>query len=166
MGGNIPGPDTTSPGSRDQEPPDAFAHDVERPARFEHEANVLASFNHPNITIIHELKEAGGSKYLILELWKARRSPSALPGAGFRSEGSLDMPGQWRKNSKRRMKRSRPSRSEAGQRENHPEGRVEVLDFGLAKIRLERRAAEPSNSPTLSAVQTANGIVSGHGRRT
>src|SRR5215510_11654759 len=48
--------------------PDAFARDEERVARFEREAQALASLNHPNVAIIHELKEVNGSKYLILEL--------------------------------------------------------------------------------------------------
>src|SRR5262249_42236034 len=48
--------------------PDAFTHDTDRLARFEREAQALAALNHPNLAIIHELKEAGGSKYLILEL--------------------------------------------------------------------------------------------------
>src|SRR5262245_36620751 len=48
--------------------PDGFSRDPERLARFEREAQALASLNHPNIAIIHELKEVEGSKYLILEL--------------------------------------------------------------------------------------------------
>src|SRR2546425_1117143 len=48
--------------------PDAFAQDAERLARFEREAQVLASLNHPNIAIIHELKEVDSAKYLIMEL--------------------------------------------------------------------------------------------------
>src|SRR5512139_276590 len=48
--------------------PAAFAFDAERLARFEREAQALAVLNHPNIAIIHELKEVSGSRYLILEL--------------------------------------------------------------------------------------------------
>jgi eukaryotic-like serine/threonine-protein kinase len=48
--------------------PEGFAQDAERLARFEREAQVLASLNHPNLAIIHELNEAGSSKYLIMEL--------------------------------------------------------------------------------------------------
>src|SRR5215510_7907365 len=48
--------------------PAAFAHDIDRLARFEREAQVLAALNHPNLAVIHELKEVDGSKYLILEL--------------------------------------------------------------------------------------------------
>ena len=48
--------------------PALFAHDPERLARFEREAQALAALNHPNIAIIHELKEVAGARYLILEL--------------------------------------------------------------------------------------------------
>lgn len=41
--------------------PAAFAHDTERLARFEREAQVLAALNHPNLAVIHELKEVEGS---------------------------------------------------------------------------------------------------------
>src|SRR5262245_26472902 len=37
--------------------PERFAHDPERMARFEREAQALAALNHPNIAVIHELKE-------------------------------------------------------------------------------------------------------------
>ena len=40
--------------------PDTFAHDEGRLARFEREAQVLAALNHPNLAIIHELKEVDG----------------------------------------------------------------------------------------------------------
>src|SRR5262245_60550713 len=48
--------------------PEEFAHDEERLARFQREAQVLAALNHPNLGIIHELKEVDGARYLILEL--------------------------------------------------------------------------------------------------
>jgi serine/threonine protein kinase len=48
--------------------PDAFSGDSDRIARFQREAEVLASLNHPNIAGIHELGEADGSRFLVLEL--------------------------------------------------------------------------------------------------
>src|SRR5437870_5252498 len=48
--------------------PDSFAHDAARLARFEREAQVLAALNHPNIAVIHDLKEVRGSQYLTLEM--------------------------------------------------------------------------------------------------
>src|SRR5207302_2352570 len=48
--------------------PDEFSRDPDRVSRFEREAEVLASLNHPNIAAIHDLQEANGSRFLILEL--------------------------------------------------------------------------------------------------
>ena len=48
--------------------PEEFSRDPERVARFQREAEVLASLNHPNIAAIHDLDEANGSRFLVLEL--------------------------------------------------------------------------------------------------
>src|SRR5262249_35441921 len=48
--------------------PDEFARDPDRVLRFQREAEVLASLNHPNIATIYDLQEAGGSRFLVLEL--------------------------------------------------------------------------------------------------
>ncbi len=48
--------------------PKAFCEDPERLARFEHEARMLAALDHPNIGAIHGLEEAGGIRYLVLQL--------------------------------------------------------------------------------------------------
>ena len=48
--------------------PDIFSDDLERLARFEREAKLLASLNHPNIAAIHGLEQAGGTRFLVMEL--------------------------------------------------------------------------------------------------
>ena len=48
--------------------PPAFTAEPERLARFEREAKLLASLNHPNIATIHGLHEAGGVRFLAMEL--------------------------------------------------------------------------------------------------
>src|SRR3974377_1121261 len=48
--------------------PEEFSRDAERVNRFQREEEVLASLNHPNIAGIHDLDEANGSRYLVLEL--------------------------------------------------------------------------------------------------
>jgi len=48
--------------------PADFASDTERLARFEREAKVLASLNHPNIGAIYGFHEAGGVRFLAMEL--------------------------------------------------------------------------------------------------
>src|SRR5215831_6173561 len=48
--------------------PAEFSSDADRVNRFQREAEVLASLNHPNIAGIHDLAEANGTRYLVLEL--------------------------------------------------------------------------------------------------
>src|SRR5207249_7446660 len=48
--------------------PEEFARDADRVSRFQREAELLASLNHPNIAAIYDLEEAGGLRYLILEM--------------------------------------------------------------------------------------------------
>ncbi len=48
--------------------PAEFASDEDRVARFHREAQTVAALNHPNIAGIHELGEANGTRFLVLEL--------------------------------------------------------------------------------------------------
>ena len=143
--------------------PDAFAHDVERLARFEREAQVLASLNHPNIAIIHELKEAGGSKYLILELVEGETLAERIARGRLPIEEALDIARQIAEAFEAAHEKGVVHRDlKPANVKITPEGRVKVLDFGLAKIQESSNAPQNlSNSPTLSAMQTANGIILG-----
>src|SRR3989442_15662953 len=48
--------------------PEEFSRDADRVSRFQREAEVLASLNHANIAAIHDIQEANGSRFLIMEL--------------------------------------------------------------------------------------------------
>src|SRR5215813_9690281 len=48
--------------------PDEFSSNHDRLTRFQREAEVLASLNHTNIAGIHDLADAGGTRYLVMEL--------------------------------------------------------------------------------------------------
>ena len=48
--------------------PEEFSRDPHRLNRFQREAEVLASLNHPNIAAIYDVAEAGGTRFLVLEL--------------------------------------------------------------------------------------------------
>src|SRR5512139_1535707 len=69
--------------------PEAFTVDPERMARFEREAKLLASLNHPNIAAIHGLEEAGGKRFLVLELVEGETLRARLERGPFPADEAL-----------------------------------------------------------------------------
>ena len=146
--------------------PEKFARDAERLGRFQREAKLLASLNHPNIATIHGFEQSGDTHYLVMEL---------VPGETLRERIARDgaLPTEEALTIARQIAEALEAahNSEKGiiHRDLKPanvkvtqEGRVKVLDFGLAKA----FAAEPStediaNSPTLSAAPTMQGVIMG-----
>ena len=143
--------------------PDAFAHDAERVARFEREAQLLAALNHPNIAIIYELKEVNGSKYLILELVEGDTLGERIVKGPLPIEEVLDIAAQIAQALEAAHEKGIIHRDlKPANVKITPQGRVKVLDFGLAKIHESgNQPQDSSNSPTLSAMQTAGGMIMG-----
>ncbi len=144
--------------------PEAFAHDPERLSRFQREAKMLAALNHPNIATIYGLEQSGGTSYLVMELVSgetlqdrvkrdgavpieealaiAKQIAEALEGAHEKGIIHRDL---------------KPANVKAT-----PEGKVKVLDFGLAKAFAGDAANEDiGNSPTLSHAATMQGVILG-----
>src|SRR5262245_35590462 len=140
--------------------PDAFATDVQRLARFEREAQVLAALNHPNIAVIHELKEVGGAKYLILELVEGETLADLIARGPLPVEDSLKIARQIAEALEAAHDKGIVHRDlKPANVKISPEGRAKVLDFGLAKIYEPPKGSQSiSRSPTLSAMNTASGV--------
>src|ERR1051325_10992432 len=134
--------------------PEAFAQDADRMARFAREAQVLASLNHPNIAAIYGLEE----RALVMELVEGEtlRGPlpliQALPVIQQLID-ALDYAHQ-----KGIVHRDlKPANIKVT-----PEGRVKVLDFGLAKaVSDDASAGDPTTSPTLTMRATMAGVIMG-----
>jgi Tol biopolymer transport system component len=143
--------------------PEVFAHDTERLARFEREAQVLGALNHPNIAIIHEMKEVAGARYLILELVEGD-TLAALIAAGPMPVGdAVKIAKQIADALEAAHDRGIVHRDlKPANVKVTPDGRVKVLDFGLAKINDASDSSQRfSRSPTLSALNTAAGVMIG-----
>jgi Tol biopolymer transport system component len=131
--------------------PKDFTHDPERLARFQREARMLAVLNHPNIATIHGLEESGGVHYLVMELvpgetLAARISKGALP-----VEEALRVAGQVAEALEAAHEKGVIHRDlKPANVKVTPEGRVKVLDFGLAKAFAGDGEVDLSQPPTLS----------------
>ena len=143
--------------------PEAFSEDPERLARFRREAHVLASLNHPNIATLHGLEEHDGTHYLIMELVEGetlaeRLSNGALSIDEVRSIAKEIADGLEEAHEKGIVHRDlKPANIKIT-----PEGRVKILDFGLAKAFVDdTEVADNSLSPTLTRDATRAGVILG-----
>ena len=137
--------------------PEKFARDAERLARFKREARLLAALNHPHIAAIHGLEESGGTHYLVLELVPGKTLEGPLP-----LEEALGVARQIAEALEAAHEKGIIHRDlKPGNIKTTPEGKVKVLDFGLAKaLHGESSSVDPSQSPTLTA-GTEVGVVMG-----
>ena len=114
--------------------PEEFAQDTERVARFEREAKLLASLNHPNIAAIYGLEESEGTRFLVLELVEGQTISERLVRGPLPVQESLDLALQIAEALEAAHEKGVIHRDlKPANIKVTPEGKVKVLDFGLAK---------------------------------
>jgi serine/threonine-protein kinase len=143
--------------------PEEFSRDTDRTSRFQREAELLASLNHPNIAAIYDVEEANGSCYLVLELVEGDTLADRLRRGPIPVDEALHIA--------RSICEALEAAHEKGviHRDLKPanvkitlDGKVKVLDFGLAKaLEASPASAIMSNSPTLSLAATNVGVILG-----
>ena len=116
--------------------PAHLASDPDRRDRFEREAQAVAALNHPNIVTIYSIEHIGGVHFLTMELVEGKTLAELVPAHGMPLERllSIGVP----------LAAALSAAHERGivHRDLKPanvmmadDGRVKVLDFGLAKLR-------------------------------
>src|SRR5206468_1133478 len=144
--------------------PEAFARDADRVARFEREARVLASLNHPNIVAIYGQEDSKEKKFLVMELVPGETLAERIVRGPIPMDESAAIAKQ--------IAEALEAAHEKGiiHRDLKPanikvtaDGKVKVLDFGLAKAYEQDSAnAALSNSPTLASMAATNaGVIFG-----
>jgi len=140
--------------------PEAFAHDADRVARFEREAQVLASLNHPNIATIHGLEESGGSCYLVMELVPGKTLAERVASGALPVEEVLRICIQIADALGAAHQKGITHRDvKPANIKVTPEGRVKVLDFGLAKAAHESQAEEQADAETMTEMTQTGAIL-------
>jgi len=143
--------------------PAEFAKDADRVARFQREAKLLASLNHTNIAAIHGLEESGGTNFLVLELVEGETLADRIKAGPIPVEEALKLALQISEALEAAHEKGVIHRDlKPANIKVTPEGKVKVLDFGLAKAFAgEQVDLNLSNSPTLSDMATHQGVILG-----
>ena len=143
--------------------PDVFAKDPDRVARFHREAQSVAALNHPNIAAIYDLEEAGGARFLVLELVEGETIADVLRRGPLPADEALNIAHQICEALEAAHEKGVIHRDlKPANVKITPEGKVKVLDFGLAKaLETVPASGSLSNSPTLSLAATQGGVILG-----
>src|SRR5437867_6879555 len=141
--------------------PAAFTSDAERLRRFEQEAQAAGALNHPNILVIFHIGTHQGAPYIVSELLEGETLGERMAGAALPQRKALDYALQ--------IARGLAAAHEKGivHRDIKPDnifvtddGRVKLLDFGLAKLTGASETQSQTEIPT-RRVDTDPGTVMG-----
>src|SRR5258708_6295877 len=136
----------------------ATLSDHERLARFEQEARATGMLNHPNLLTIFDIGHSEGTPFLVSELLEGETLRDRITKGPLPPRKAIDVATQ--------MAQGLAAAHEKGiiHRDLKPEnifitrdGRVKILDFGIAKL----TAAAGADGPPLQMAATAPGMVMG-----
>ena len=141
--------------------PASYSADRDRLQRFAQEARSAAALNHPNILSIFDIGDHQGSPYVVSELLEGETLRDSLKRGHLSLRKAIDYALQ--------VARGLAVAHDKGivHRDLKPEnlfitndGRVKILDFGLAKLIHPELSRESGDAPTIQAV-TEPGVVMG-----
>jgi len=151
--------------------PEALADDPERLARLEREAHSMAALNHPNVATIHGLESADGIRFLVLELVEGDTLADWITAGPVDLDDVLRVAAQIAEGLEAAHANGIIHRDlKPANVKITPEGRVKVLDFGLAKATDAMTGAVSgsgagtaalTHSPTITAGATEAGVLLG-----
>ncbi len=141
--------------------PQSFSSDQDRLHRFEQEACAAGALNHPNILSIYDIGTHDGAPYIVSELLEGETLRKRLSGTALPQRRAIDYALQ--------IAHGLAAAHDKGivHRDLKPDnifitkdGRVKILDFGLAKLTQADGNARQTDIPT-RRVDTGPGVVMG-----
>ena len=142
--------------------PASFSADTDRLRRFEQEAKAAGILNHPNITAVYDTGSHDGAPYVVQELLEGETLRSILSGGKLNPQRAIEYSAQ--------IARGLAAAHEKGivHRDLKPEnlfvtkdGRVKIMDFGLAKLTRPESGAGPLTEVPTATAGTEPGVVLG-----
>jgi hypothetical protein len=148
--------------------PPEVAQDPDRLARFKREAHLLAALNHPHIAAIYGLEEADGKPFLALELVEGEDLKERLARGPIPVDEALELATQVAEALEEAHNKGIVHRDlKPANVKLTADGKVKVLDFGLAKAwagdasGLSSAPSALSQSPTMANTGTVAGVILG-----
>jgi len=139
--------------------PDDFAENPSRLRRFEREARSIGRLQHPNLLAIHDVGRHDGAPYLVCELLEGETMQNRLASGSLPPEEALDYGAQ--------VAHGLAAAHAEGvvHRDLKPanlfvtrDGRVKILDFGLAK-RMSLPGGDETEAPTMTALWERGAVL-------
>jgi len=139
--------------------PEEVARDPHRMALFEREARMAAGLNHPNIVVLHSIEEENGTRFITMELIQGRTLDRLIDGKGLPPKSLLEI--------SIALADALAAAHEKGivHRDLKPsnvmvtdDGRVKVMDFGLAKA-AQVGAEREATASTIDRLSVSGQVV-------
>ncbi len=142
--------------------PSSLSENTDRLSRFEQEAQAAGALNHPNILVIYHIGTHDSAPYIVSELLEGETLRDRMAGAALPQRKAIDYSLQ--------IARGLAAAHDKGivHRDIKPEnifithdGRVKILDFGLAKLRSQIDIGQRQTDVSTRKVNTDPGTVMG-----